>query len=96
MCLDSVRLQQCKERLEKCEMERCNNPKVIISAIEDLFDLVAHSANDTIKMEASHSIFNFILNGSYFTEDDKKTFLKHLFEEGCRRLGQSFLDPIIH
>jgi len=65
MCLDSVRLQQCKERLEKCEMERCNNPKVIISAIEDLFDLVAHSANDTIKWK--HPTASLILSSTALT-----------------------------
>ena len=96
MILESVRLQKCKETLEKCEKESCGDPKVIINAIEDLVDLVASSPNHTTKMDASHIMCHFILEGSYFTEDDKKTFLTHLFEEGCRRLGQGFLDPTIH
>jgi hypothetical protein len=66
----------------------------IVAVIDKLLDLVAHSESEGIKREASHVVFNFILNGSYFSEKDKKVFLKHLFEEGCRRLGQDFFGAV--
>ena len=94
MILDSIKLQKYKETLERCTRE--SESQEIISTIEALFNLVANSENLTIKIEASHCIFQFVLNGSYFSEDDKKIFLNRLLEEGVRRLGQGFLNPTIH
>ncbi len=83
MCLDSIRLQKYKETLEKCEKE--NDLKEVISAIDNLLDLAMGSEKFKIKMGASCCVFNFIINGSYFDEEEKETFLLHAFGEAWER-----------
>ena len=94
MSLDAVNLRKCKKSLEKYEKEVEGNLRKIVCVIDKLFDLIVDSENKAIKLEASQVIFHFILNGSYFSKKDKNDFLKHLFEEGCRRLGQDLFGAI--